>query len=134
MLLLILLSLCSPADGSFSSNLKDFERWFSASGGRWGTGVSPEVAWGPCYSPQAAWQDDVKSLGSYRVVTRSRVPKETVSTSCNWAHSPQTFSLAFPTFLSHPSTFPHNPTAADPSKCPSRDTDASIAPVQLCPV
>jgi len=82
-LLLVLLPSVTLS-GSVRDRLRDFESWFTRSGGRWGHSVRPEVAWTPCYSPDASWSEEARALSSYRVVTLSRVPKETVS-ALEWA-------------------------------------------------
>ncbi len=73
-LVILSLSLGRVSSNALVNNLKAWSRWFSAAGGRWGHGVEPEVAGGVCYRSKS----DVQTLGSYRVVTRSRVPRETV--------------------------------------------------------
>ena len=74
----LLLLLGSVASNSLQRQLKGFQRWFREGGGRWGQGVEPEVSGGVCYKPVSSWHDEVQTLASYRVVTRARVPRETV--------------------------------------------------------
>jgi hypothetical protein len=79
-LIALLLAACVgfASSNALGRRLKDWQRWFKERGGRWGTGVDAEVHGGACWKPLSAWHDEVQALGSYRVVTRSRVPRETV--------------------------------------------------------
>ncbi len=79
--LLLLLGSVPVHSDSLQRQLKTFQRWFKEAGGRWGHGVEPEVAGGVCYKPTSSWHDEVQALASYRVVTRARVPRETVRLS-----------------------------------------------------
>ena len=74
--LALCLGLVEP--NNLSRRLKDFQRWFRDGGGRWGAGVEAEVTGGACYKPVSEWHDQVQNLGAYRVVARTRVPRETV--------------------------------------------------------
>ena len=103
--LALCLGLVEP--NNLSRRLKDFQRWFRDGGGRWGAGVEAEVTGGACYKPVSEWHDQVQNLGAYRVVARTRVPRETVrylGAVCRVpsrpvaAHAPLSFFLSF--FLS----------------------------------
>ena len=66
-------SLALAGDGISSGNalLKRFEGWFSSNGGQWGTGITPEAIASPCAR--------IAGQSSFRVVSRLRVPKNSVS-------------------------------------------------------
>ena len=71
-LLCCLLGGARAGDGvtTGSAALAAFNIWFTARGGRWGTGIAPEAVSSPCAR--------LAGQSNFRVVSRLRVPKESV--------------------------------------------------------
>jgi len=72
LLLLAPLPRAGGAPSAAERGLARFEAWFSASGGSWAPGVAAAAA------PPACAQSALARRAEVRVVTRARVPRETV--------------------------------------------------------